>query len=169
MISLEKHGSLSQVVLISYGEVILSIGSSLKKTVVVFRTPAELKMVSWLEVTGSYDKIEPGKTYRIGFKISLTADATGWDQAPVFMSAKIGKKGKTIWKRIKSLNNNIEKLKRRTGPVNIPDDTDGRFEVFVSPNITINQDTKLQFGLYEVWTGKWKTGLLIYEAFVEEV
>ncbi|XP_010490747.1 PREDICTED: protein PHLOEM PROTEIN 2-LIKE A9 isoform X1 [Camelina sativa] len=133
------------------------------------RTPAELKMVSWLEVTGSYDKIEPGKTYRIGFKISLTADATGWDQAPVFMSAKIGKKGKTIWKRIKSLNNNIEKLKRRTGPVNIPDDTDGRFEVFVSPNITINQDTKLQFGLYEVWTGKWKTGLLIYEAFVEEV
>lgn len=29
---LEKHGSLSQVVLISYGEVILGIGSSLEKT-----------------------------------------------------------------------------------------------------------------------------------------
>jgi hypothetical protein len=131
--------------------------------------PAELKMVSWLEVTGSYDKIEPGKTYRIGFKISFTADATGWDQAPVFMSAKIGKKGRTIWKRIKSVNNNFDKLKGGTGPVNIPDETDGRFEIFVSPKVAINQDTKLQFGLYEVWTGKWKTGLLIYEAFVEEV
>lgn len=188
------------MVLISYGEVTLGIGSSLKKTgstsfiflvtnktglimnkqvigflclskpeSVVFRTPAELKMVSWLEVTSSFDKIEPGKTYRIGFKISFTADATGWDQAPVFMSAKIGKKGKTIWKRIKSVNNNIDKLKGGTEPVNIPDETDGRFEIFVSPKVAINQDTKLQFGLYEVWTGKWKTGLLIYEAFVQEV
>lgn len=133
------------------------------------RTPAELKMVSWLEVTGSFDKVEPGKTYRLGFKISFTGDATGWDKAPVFMSAKVGKKGKTIWKRIKSINTNFDKIKGGTTPVNIPDETDGRFEIFVSPTEPITQDTKLQFGLYEVWTGKWKSGLLIYDAFVQEV
>ncbi|KAJ4915360.1 phloem protein 2-A10 [Raphanus sativus] len=133
------------------------------------RTPAELKMVSWLEVTGSFDKVEPGKTYRIGFKISFTGDATGWDKAPVFMSAKVGKKGKTIWKRIKSINTNFENLKGGTEQVTIPDETDGRFEIFVSPKEPITQDTKLQFGLYEVWTGKWKSGLLIYDAFVQEV
>lgn len=182
------------MVLTSYGVVTLGTGSSLKKTgtptfisftfltslgsnincpllfgVCFPRTPAELKMVSWLEVTGSFDKVEPGKTYRIGFKISLTGDATGWDKAPVFMSAKVGKKGKTIWKRIKSINTNFEKLKGGTEPVNIPDETDGRFEIFVSPTAPITQETKLQFGLYEVWTGKWKSGLLIYDAFVQEV
>jgi hypothetical protein len=132
------------------------------------RMPAELKMVSWLEVTGSFDKIEPGKTYRIGFKISFKPDATGWDKAPVFMSAKIGKKGKTVWKRIKSVSQNFGILKGGSEPVNIPDESDGLFEILVSPT-ALNQDTKLQFGLYEVWTGRWKTGLLIHEAFVQEV
>ncbi|KFK44915.1 hypothetical protein AALP_AA1G319400 [Arabis alpina] len=132
------------------------------------RKPAELKRVSWLEVTGSFDKLEPGKTYQIGFKISFTPDATGWDESPVFMSAKIGKKGKTVWKRIKSINQNSCKQKDGSEPVNIPDETDGRFEITVSPTVA-NQDTKLQFGLYEVWTGRWKTGLLIHEAFVQEM
>ncbi|KAJ4916968.1 Protein PHLOEM PROTEIN 2-LIKE A9 [Raphanus sativus] len=126
--------------------------------------PAELKMVSWLEVTGSFERTEPGKTYKIGFKISFKPDATGWDRAPLVMSAKIGWKGKTVWKKIKSVNQN----KRGSEPVNIPDETDGRFEISVSPTAD-NQDTKLQFGLYEVWTGRWKTGLLIHEAFVQEV
>ncbi|XP_023633195.1 protein PHLOEM PROTEIN 2-LIKE A9 isoform X2 [Capsella rubella] len=130
--------------------------------------PAELKMVSWLEVTGSFEKIEPGKTYQIGFKISFKPDATGWDKAPICMSAKIGKKGKTMWKRIKSVQQNFGKLKVGSEPVNIPDESDGRFEISVSPT-TLTQDTKLQFGLYEVWTGRWKTGLLIHEAFVHEV
>lgn len=125
-------------------------------------------MVTWLEVTGTIGKIEPGKTYRIGFKISFKPDATGWDQAPLFMSAKIGKKGKTVWKRIKSVNQNFGKPKDRSEPVTIPDESDGLFEISVSPT-TVNQDTKLQFGLYEVWTGRWKTGLLIHEAFVQEV
>ncbi|KAF8104168.1 hypothetical protein N665_0177s0024 [Sinapis alba] len=113
-----------------------------------------LKMVSWLEVTGSFERTEPGKTYKIGFNISFKPDATGWDRAPLVMSAKIGKKGKTN--------------KGRSEPVNIPDESDGGFEISVSPTAD-NQDTKLQFGLYEVWTGQWKTGLLIHEAFVQEV
>lgn len=125
-------------------------------------------MVSWLEVTGSFEKIESGKTYRIGFKISFKPEAAGWDEAPVFMSAKIGKKGKTVWKRIKSVNQNFGKLKGGSEPINIPDESDGRFEISVSP-ASLNPDTMLQFGLYEVWTGRWKTGLLIHEAFVHEV
>ncbi|CAG7864159.1 unnamed protein product [Brassica rapa] len=125
------------------------------------RVPAELKMVSWLEVTGSFEETEPGKAYQIGFKISFKPDATGWDGAPLVMSAKIGKKGKTVWKKIKSVNQN----KGGSEPVNIPDESDGQFEISVSPTAD-NQDTKLQFGLYEVWTGRWKTGLLIHEAFV---
>ncbi|CAH8254105.1 unnamed protein product [Arabidopsis lyrata] len=132
------------------------------------RMPAELKMVSWLEVTGCFEKIEPAKTYRIGFKISFKTDATGWDEAPLFMSAKIGKKGKTVWKRIKSVNQNFGKLIDGSEPINIPDESDGQFEISVSP-ASLNQDTMLQFGLYEVWTGRWKTGLLIHEAFVHEV
>ncbi|KAL1204989.1 Protein PHLOEM PROTEIN 2-LIKE A9 [Cardamine amara subsp. amara] len=132
------------------------------------RMPAELKMVSWLEVTGTFEKIEPGKTYRIGFKISFKPDASGWDQAPLFISAKIGKKGKTVWKRIKSINQNFGKPKDGSEPFNIPDQSDGSFEISVNPTM-VNQDTKLQFGLYEVWTGRWKTGMLIHEAFVQEV
>ncbi|CAH2034689.1 unnamed protein product [Thlaspi arvense] len=132
--------------------------------------PAELKMVSWLEVTGSFEKIEPGKTYQIGFKISFKPDAAGWDKAPVFMSAKIGKKGKPVWKRIKSVNQNFGKPKSGSEkPVTIPDESDGSFQISVSHEPLNQEDTKLQFGLYEVWTGRWKTGLLIHEAFVQEV
>ncbi|XP_010540681.1 PREDICTED: protein PHLOEM PROTEIN 2-LIKE A9-like [Tarenaya hassleriana] len=126
--------------------------------------PAELKMACWLEVTGTVD-VKPGKKYQISFKISFKPDATGWDQAPVFMSAKIGKKGKTMWKRIKSINQIIQKSGSESV---IPDETDGQFEINVPPTES-DQATKLQFGLYEVWTGRWKTGLMIHDASVQEV
>ncbi|XP_019056243.1 PREDICTED: protein PHLOEM PROTEIN 2-LIKE A9 [Tarenaya hassleriana] len=128
------------------------------------RKPAELKTICWLEVTGTVD-VKPGKKYQIGFKVSFKPDATGWDQAPVFMSAKIGKKGKTTWKRIKSINQIFGKSGLE---MVVPDETDGRFEIYVSP-MESDQDSKLRFGLYEVWTGQRKTGLMIHEASVQEM
>ncbi|KAK0578398.1 hypothetical protein LWI29_009767 [Acer saccharum] len=38
---------------------------------------AELKQVSWLEITGSVD-VKAGKTYAIEFQVSMKPDAFGW-------------------------------------------------------------------------------------------
>ncbi|XP_031256713.1 protein PHLOEM PROTEIN 2-LIKE A9-like [Pistacia vera] len=116
--------------------------------------PAELVQVSWLEVTGSVT-VTKGKKYKIWFKVSLKDGAFGWNGCPVFMMAKIGKKGRYSWKRIKPLdqfygNNNKE----------IPEEG---FEM----DVPENGDDQLFFGLYEVWSGKWKGGLLIHEAIIK--
>lgn len=89
-------------------------------------------MVSWLEVIGLFDKVELGKMYWFGFKIFFIGDVIGWDKVLVFMFVKVGKKGKIIWKRIKFININFEKFKSGILLVNILDEIDGRFEIFVS-------------------------------------
>jgi hypothetical protein len=87
--------------------------------------------------------------YEIKFKVSLTADAFGWNGVPVYVMAKFGKKGKYTWKRAT--------LANKSEPYEIPD-TDA-----LTITSTSSEKT-LYFGLYEVWSGKWKGGLKIHEA-----
>ncbi|KAG2688088.1 hypothetical protein I3760_09G077600 [Carya illinoinensis] len=60
--------------------------------------PVELVQVSWLEVTGSRE-MKASTTYEIGFNISLTQEAFGWNGSKVYVMAKLGRRGKYSWKR----------------------------------------------------------------------
>ncbi|XWS16037.1 hypothetical protein CRYUN_Cryun34aG0051700 [Craigia yunnanensis] len=115
---------------------------------------AELVQVSWLEVTGSY-KLKTSTSYQISFSLSLKGDAFGWSGSPVFLMAKVGKKGRYKWKRLDLENHPRE-------PTLVPNDP---LVVDVKKDET---DPLLYFGLYEVWSGKWKGGLKIHEAIVKE-
>ncbi|KAM4088211.1 hypothetical protein ACB094_07G053500 [Castanea mollissima] len=119
--------------------------------------PAELIQVSWLEVTGTYEGVK-GKTYEIGFEVSLTPDAFGWNGCHVYVMAKVGKRGKYSWKR-SSLEN------PKSGNFQIPFET---LSIKVDDNPS-NTDNKIYFGMYEVWSGKWKGGLKIYNAVIKEI
>ncbi|MBA0626974.1 hypothetical protein Godav_004537 [Gossypium davidsonii] len=118
---------------------------------------AELIQVSWLEVTGSV-KLEPSTRYEISFKLSFRRDSFGWSGAPIFLMAKVGKKGKYKWKRLKELDN-LPK-----DPIMVP--TDDSFTIEPIQDIP---DKRLYFGLYEVWSGKWKGGLKVHEAIVKKL
>ncbi|TXG48318.1 hypothetical protein EZV62_027612 [Acer yangbiense] len=122
---------------------------------------AELKQVCWLEITGSVD-VKAGKKYAIEFQVSMKPDAFGWSGCPVFMMAKVGKKGKYIWKKITTL-----EKRTNTDPFSIPE-TNSQLTIDVSSNATA-PDNKLFFGLYEVWSGKWKGGLLIHKAIIRQI
>lgn len=119
---------------------------------------AELIQVSWLEVTGSVT-LEPVTRYEIKFKLSFKRDAFGWSGAPIFMMAKVGKKGKYKWRRLKEL----DTLPK--DPILVP--TDDSFTIDPVPSNT--PDLRLYFGLYEVWSGKWKGGLKIHEAIIKKL
>jgi hypothetical protein len=116
--------------------------------------PAELIQVCWLEVTGSL-QLEANKTYEVGFKVSLTPDAFGWNGCPVYVMAKFGKRGKYSWKRATLKTDKVEEPYQK-----IPEQV-----------LSIKSETEntLYFGLYEVWSGKWKGGLKIHEAFVNKI
>ncbi|GAV64362.1 RNase_H2_suC domain-containing protein/PP2 domain-containing protein [Cephalotus follicularis] len=116
--------------------------------------PAELVGVSWLEVTGS-KLLEVGK-YDISFKISLNEKATGWDDYPIFMMARVGGRGRYTWRKV-SL--------PKEGTKSIPADSE-KLEIEVKPD---SVDKTLYFGLYEVWSGKMKRGLIIHEAVVKKI
>ncbi|KAK0578743.1 hypothetical protein LWI29_015519 [Acer saccharum] len=121
---------------------------------------AELKQVCWLEITGSVD-VKAGKKYAIEFQVSMKPDAFGWSGCPVFMMAKVGKKGKYIWKKITTLD------EKRASPFSIPE-ASSQLTIDVSGNANA-PDNKLFFGLYEVWSGKWKGGLLIHKATIRQI
>ncbi|KAK5802426.1 hypothetical protein PVK06_030017 [Gossypium arboreum] len=119
---------------------------------------AELLQVSWLEVTGITPKLDSPSTYHITFRLSLDKGASGWTGAPVFLMAKVGKKGNYRWKKLE-----VEKL---TGdPTDFPSKADP-LEVETVPD---KPDRRLYFGLYEVWSGKWKKGLKVYNATVKQI
>ncbi|XP_022777263.1 protein PHLOEM PROTEIN 2-LIKE A9 [Durio zibethinus] len=120
---------------------------------------AELVQVSWLELTGSV-QLKPSTTYQITFKLSFKEDAFGWNGSPVFLMAKVGKKGKYKWKRLNELEMQLPKE-----PTDIPANDDP-FVVDVPGN---QPDTMLFFGLYEVWGGKWKGGLRVHGAIVKQL
>lgn len=94
------------------------------------------------------------------FNVSLRADAFGWDECNVYIMAKIGKKGKFSFKKL-SLNNG----KSRGDKFYIPEDG---LKIQVKPNENSSADCKLYFGMYEVWSRRWKGGLKIHHAFVEK-
>ncbi|XP_059439980.1 protein PHLOEM PROTEIN 2-LIKE A9-like [Corylus avellana] len=119
----------------------------------------ELIQVSWLEVTGSID-LSAGEQYEVTFKVSLASDAFGWNGCPVYVMAKFGKKGKYTWKRA-----TLDKGTTTAGEVfSIPDPS-----LKITASGASNETTTLYFGLYEVWSGKWKGGLRIHEALVKKL
>lgn len=117
--------------------------------------PAELVQVCWFEVTGKTGAgpITKGK-YKIKFEVSKKQDAFGWN-SPVYMIAKSGKKGRYSWKKI-DVSTEVTTDKKE-----LPQD----FEIDVKES----DDNTIYFGLYEVWSGKWKGGLVIHGAIVQEV
>lgn len=122
-------------------------------------TPAELIQVSWLEVTASTPRdLDTGKKYKIYFELSLKPDAFGWNGCQVYLMAKIGRKGRYKWAKV-SL-----KDQPASQPFKVPSD-----DFTIEAPQTSSDDQKLYFGLYEVWSGKWKGGLQIHKAIVEEV
>ncbi|XVE88462.1 hypothetical protein DITRI_Ditri19aG0071500 [Diplodiscus trichospermus] len=119
---------------------------------------AELLQVCWLEITGSIKPPDVVPTsYQISFWLSFKSDASGWSGAPVFLMAKVGRKGRYKWKRLTEL----DKLPKEA--TEFPSSNDP-FVVDVPPN---HIDTTLFFGLYEVWSGKWKKGLRVHKAIVK--
>ncbi|KAJ6802155.1 protein PHLOEM PROTEIN 2-LIKE A9-like [Iris pallida] len=118
---------------------------------------AELLQVSWLEVTGSInlDKLRTDTEYRVIFRVSLKTDAFGWADSPVYLMAKPGKAALHIWKKadLSTSQGGGERL--------IPPDL--KFKVPAK----VSAGEKLQFGMYEIWKGRWKGGLIIHEVIVE--
>ncbi|KAM7500366.1 hypothetical protein LguiA_024780 [Lonicera macranthoides] len=120
---------------------------------------AELLQVNWLEVTG-FINLSRGKSYEIGFNVSLTPDAFGWSGLQVYIMAKIGKKGKYVLKKQYVIK---------------PTTDNQRFDIpFLSDKLKIDVPTfakedTVYFGLYEVWSGRWKGGLRVHHAFVREI
>ncbi|BFG28392.1 hypothetical protein CerSpe_146660 [Prunus speciosa] len=123
--------------------------------------PVELLQVSWLEVTATVD-LDPGKEYEISFEVELAPDAFGWRDIQAFLMAKVGKKGKYRWTKVKLAQDS------NAGRFTIPD-TNGNGQTFRMRSADANADNTLHFGLYEVWSGKWKGGLKIYKANVKDV
>lgn len=118
---------------------------------------AEAIQVMWFEVEATYMGAKAGSKYKIGFNLRLKPEAFGWDSSPVFMMAKVGASGSYTWKR---LNLNAKELKHEC--VDFP----SNFEIDIPIS---TEDTTLQFGLYEIWGGRWKGGLEIHHAFVNKV
>ena len=123
------------------------------------RDPVELLQVSWLEVTGSLDlaRLEKGQDYTVSFKLRLKPDAFGWADSPVYLLAKPGKSGPYNWKR-----SDLSLLK--PGEItSVPQNSVLKFTV---PE-KFAADDKLLFGMYEIWKGRWKGGLVIHEVVIE--
>ncbi|KAJ6417877.1 hypothetical protein OIU84_001292 [Salix udensis] len=117
--------------------------------------PAELLKVCWLEVTGTTTGSLPKGKYEIIFKLQVKQGAFGLYDSPIFMMAKVGKRGRYKWRKIK-----------------LPQISDNRAVPTEPFQIEVDEtkdENKLYFGLYEVWNGKWKGGLLIHEATVRPV
>ncbi|RDX96974.1 Protein PHLOEM PROTEIN 2-LIKE A9, partial [Mucuna pruriens] len=108
--------------------------------------PAELIQVSWLEVSGVV-RISNIKKYKVTFEVKVKDDGFGWSGTDVLVMAKLGKSGRYKYK--------VTKLSPGENKI-IPIDP---LEISVN-----TQPVDLHFGLYEVWSGKWKGGLEIIKA-----
>ncbi|PPS18018.1 hypothetical protein GOBAR_AA02559 [Gossypium barbadense] len=107
---------------------------------------AELLQVSWLEVTGITPKLDSPSTYHITFRLSLDKGASSWTGC------------KYKWKKLE-----VEKL---TGD---PTDFPSKADPLEVETVADQPDRRLYFGLYEVWSGKWKKGLKVYNATVKQI
>ncbi|KAJ8758673.1 hypothetical protein K2173_000394 [Erythroxylum novogranatense] len=111
----------------------------------------ELVQVSWVEVKARINKLKRGK-YQISFLLSLNNGAFGWRDCPLYIMAKVGT-GKFIRHKIE-----------------LPEP--GKERKLLPPEFVVevkNDNESLNFGLYEVWSGKWKGGLVIHEAEVSRI
>ncbi|KAF5202514.1 Phloem protein 2-like a9 [Thalictrum thalictroides] len=129
--------------------------------VTVFRYgDVELKQVCWLEVTATIplSELNPGK-YNVSLKVRLKQDVVGWDKLPIQIMAKIGKKGKYKW---------------QTNFLDIIEHPDRKFllsldEIVVTIAHLKDKNDIVYFGLYEVWRGRWKGGLVLEEAILRKL
>lgn len=95
--------------------------------------------------------------------MSLKPDAFGWKDVDVYVMAKVGKSGKYIYKKFQ-LHNPDKREKIR-----IPDELKEPLKIkATSPPSDNSKSPEIHFGLYEVWNKKWKGGLTINYAFIEE-
>ncbi|KAL2474741.1 Protein PHLOEM PROTEIN 2-LIKE A9 [Abeliophyllum distichum] len=117
--------------------------------------PAELLQVCWLEVTGSVNGIDPKKSYKVDFTVSFTPDAFGWGEYPLYFMVKTGKEENFVWKKV------VISSTKANDPIQISGDSNPVKD-------SSSSNSKLYFGLYEVWSGKWKGGLKIHKVVVRE-
>lgn len=110
----------------------------------------------WLEVNGSYslNSLIPNTDYALQFKLKLNPDAFGWNENPIYIMTKIGKNGKPNWTSVN--------LSQNSYGVTFLAPKDQNALKFRSKN----GDEELKFGLYEVWSGRWKGGLVIEEVVI---
>ncbi|KAJ1694963.1 hypothetical protein LUZ63_011661 [Rhynchospora breviuscula] len=124
------------------------------------RRIAELIQVCWLEVNGSVEMhhLQPNTRYKLEFKIRLKPDAFGWNDSPVYIMAMPGKGTKCIWASA-----DLSKIRKGEQTCSIP----SRLE-FTTPSSSVADD-KMSFGLFEIWKGRWKGGLVIEEVVISKV
>lgn len=121
--------------------------------------PAELLKVCWLDVSGEMP-VTKGKTYEVSFMLSMnTQNSFGWDD-PVTVMARIGKEGKYESKKL-----DLSKLSGEEKEFSL----DHKCRVEFESDKKSGSNETLYFGLYETWTNKWKGGLRIHEAIVQEI
>ncbi|KAL0917209.1 hypothetical protein M5K25_012257 [Dendrobium thyrsiflorum] len=123
--------------------------------------PAELLQVSWLEVTGQINLsrfLKKGKEYMVKFRVELRPDNFGWGNCPVYFMVKVGEQTR-LWKKA-YLN-----LKSYGQVFDVPINQNLTFRV---PESCSSED-KLTFGMYEIWKGRWKGGLVIHEVIIAPV
>ncbi|MCI06711.1 lectin, partial [Trifolium medium] len=120
---------------------------------------AELIQVSWLEVSGKVGPADEGETYVVKFDIEVKDTGFGWGNTEVLVMAKIGKKGSYEYKPVK-LACNYKGY--------IPKPNEEQLEITVKNQGSGEKDLDIHFGLYEVWSGKWKGGLKIKKAEVKK-
>ncbi|XP_057744472.1 protein PHLOEM PROTEIN 2-LIKE A9 [Arachis stenosperma] len=128
----------------------------------VTETKAELIQVSWLEVSGVVKSLRKGKKYKVEFELNVKPGAFGWDETQVLVMAKAGKSGSYSFK-VAKLSASGSEVRHVTIPSSEP--LEVSFPAGI-PDSDANQQPNLYFGLYEVWSGKWKGGIEIIKANV---
>ncbi|KAB5532319.1 hypothetical protein DKX38_018989 [Salix brachista] len=135
-VKIAKDGHSNRGASTSYGAVTNATGTCLRK--------------------GTTTESLPKGKYEIRFNLQVKPGAFGLSDSPIFMMAKVGKRGRYKWRKIKLPQTSSDSSPATTDPFQIEVDE-------------AREDNKLYFGLYEVWNGKWKGGLLIHGATVEQV
>nr|GMD04115.1 protein PHLOEM PROTEIN 2-LIKE A9-like [Ipomoea batatas] len=110
--------------------------------------------VIWLEVTGEKE-VDPKKKYEVKFKVSLNEESSSseWENIPLYVMARRGKKRDYCWKKFVLTSVTEHEIGLVIDKVASNDD----------------EDKKLYFGLYDIWSGKLKKGLVIHYAWVQEI
>lgn len=118
----------------------------------------ELLQVSWLEVNGKakLSNLVPEKEYAVKFKVELKPDNFGWASRPVYLMVKI--ESKRSWKK------SDLSTKAAGADFDVPI---GSLLTFKVPKDA--GDKIVEFGMYEIWKGRWKGGLVIKEVVIEPV